>query len=296
MFKNVRPFFIHTVTSVHAGSGSEIGIVDLPIQRETHTNYPKMESPSLKGAIRHHMESNLNDKAKELEIIFGKANEDVSYAGAIAFSDARILLFPVRSMKNVFAWITCPFVLKRFNEEMRVYARSNEQFAIELNIPCPNTVSSGKLVIDNHSVILEEYTFQVTEEEETRNLAEQLTQLFKTTFAVDLKDRLIVLDDDDFTDFVEYSTEVNARIKINDNGTADNLWYEENVPPETIFYATLFVGDPRIPSNSISSQEDVMSFIESNFPTVYQIGGLSTLGRGLVQTVWIEGGENIGSK
>ena len=39
------------------------------------------------------------------------------YAGA-GLSDARLLLFPVKSMKGVFAWITCPRVLNRFISEL----------------------------------------------------------------------------------------------------------------------------------------------------------------------------------
>ena len=45
-------FHIYAETSIHAGTGSDIGIVDLPIQRERHTEYPVIWSSSLKGAIR----------------------------------------------------------------------------------------------------------------------------------------------------------------------------------------------------------------------------------------------------
>ena len=52
MFKCKHPLFLQCQTPLHAGSGSEIGLVDLPIQRERHTTFPKIEASSLKGALR----------------------------------------------------------------------------------------------------------------------------------------------------------------------------------------------------------------------------------------------------
>lgn len=49
MFTYAKPFLLHAISSVHAGSGSELGIVDLPIQREKHTGFPKIESSTLKA-------------------------------------------------------------------------------------------------------------------------------------------------------------------------------------------------------------------------------------------------------
>ena len=52
MYKISKPVFLYCLTSLHAGSGSSLGVVDLPIQRERHTSFPKIESSSLKGAFR----------------------------------------------------------------------------------------------------------------------------------------------------------------------------------------------------------------------------------------------------
>ena len=38
MFKLAKPFFIKTITPMHAGSGQDLGIVDQPIKRERHTS------------------------------------------------------------------------------------------------------------------------------------------------------------------------------------------------------------------------------------------------------------------
>ncbi len=45
---------LYAVSPVHAGSGSSMGVVDLPIQRERHTNWPHIQASGVKGAMRHH--------------------------------------------------------------------------------------------------------------------------------------------------------------------------------------------------------------------------------------------------
>ena len=49
MFKVAKPVFLIVETPLHAGSGSDLGAVDLPIQRERHTDFPKVEGSSVKG-------------------------------------------------------------------------------------------------------------------------------------------------------------------------------------------------------------------------------------------------------
>lgn len=112
--QTVKPFFIKVVTPLHAGSGSDLGVVDMPIQRESHTSFPKIEASSLKGSIRSEFTS--KNSEEEAEKIFGRGDD----AGKLGFSDARILFFPVKSVKGVFAYITCPMVLDRLKEDLKL--------------------------------------------------------------------------------------------------------------------------------------------------------------------------------
>ncbi|ALA70703.1 CRISPR-associated protein Cmr4 [Geobacillus stearothermophilus 10] len=297
MYSIIRPFLLHAVTSVHAGSGSEIGLVDLPIQREKHTGFPKIESSSLKGALRYHMTQALPDETNKLELIFGadKGQESVTQASAIALSDARVLLFPVKSLRGVFAWITCPHVLERWNQEMSVHQEmkgKGEGFQ-SLPVPGPNTVSADRLIVADGRIILEEYTFPVTVSPEAKQLAEQLSAIIGESSRLRVTDRLVILSDDDFTDFVKLSTEVNARIRISpETGTVDSgaLWYEENVPPETFFYSFLYIGHVRGKGvDGLATAEEIERYLvdERKFPSVFQLGGNSTLGRGMMRTIWL---------
>ena len=112
MFKSAKPMFLIVETSLHAGSGSDLGIVDLPIQREKHTDYPKIEASGIKGGIREVFSTQPNlaqlkkdwkitsvddeNYKKAINLAFGpdSADQNNLHAGALGFTDARLLLFP----------------------------------------------------------------------------------------------------------------------------------------------------------------------------------------------------------
>jgi len=111
MFDRAAILFLYTETPLHAGSGTSLGIVDLPIQRERTTGYPMIQASGLKGCLR----DVVSDDPQKVEIVFGPDTRRASdHAGALSVGDARILLFPVRSLMGVFAWITSQNVLARF--------------------------------------------------------------------------------------------------------------------------------------------------------------------------------------
>ena len=121
-----RIITLQALTFLHPGTGQSTGVVDLPIQREVYSGHPMYASSGFKGCLR--------DKAEQKELdqniitaLFGKDTEKKnnkgggeesneqqgSIAGALAITDGRILAFPVRSLQQVFVWVTCPMVLNR---------------------------------------------------------------------------------------------------------------------------------------------------------------------------------------
>lgn len=300
MFSRVEPFLLHSLSSVHAGSGSEIGIVDLPIQRESHTGYPKIESSTLKGALRMtvsdiaDLQENHNELQKKVRLVFGASPEEASketLASAIGLADARILFFPVKSLRGVFAWVTSPYALTRFANELKIYGSTLLE---GVAIPEEPSVSSDKLFIRENKIVLEEYTFDLKESEELKQLAEKLQEKLFRGLDSDFAERVVLLSDDDFLDFVKLSTEVNTRVNIDPiTGTVKPgaLWNEENVPPETIFYSFLFASHVRTKDalKDLKTAEDVVSFLKNPevLPNVFQLGGNSTLGRGMLRLIWL---------
>ena len=286
MHKLAKPFFIKVITPLHAGSGQDLGIVDLPIQRERHTGFPKIEASGLKGSIREIFEENNSIDKKIISILFGPEEGD-AHASALGFTDARILLFPVKSAKGVFAWITCPRVLERFKQDMELTGES-----MNYKIPKVNDgeclVTENSTLLINDAVILEEYAFKKTGKVDNK-LVNQITQNTKINSS-----QFLILSDNDFTDFVNLSTEVITRTRINnETGTVQPgaLFTEEYLPSETVIYSLALASPIFNQSKGIFDKKDkpeeeqVLEFWSKNMPHVMQIGGNATIGKGLVEIV-----------
>ncbi len=326
MFKQAKPLFLIVETPLHAGSGSDLGIVDLPIQREKHTDYPKIEASGLKGSIREIFDAQAkNGKVKNDEVLltFGPETGDL-HAGALGFTDARLLLFPVKSVKGVFAWVTCPAVLERFKHDLSI---CQPTINFVKNIPDANTVSNNSELIvqnegDTKKIVLEEYTFTVTPDNECETVAKWISDNVLPAnvpsygyWRKKMKKDIVVLSDDDFRDFVMLSTEVIARTKIDSNkGTVATgaLWYEEYLPTDSILYSLalttpLFVDDTKkkgtcfeihspVSDKNLKEAEKVMTFLADYLPSIIQIGGNATIGKGIVRRhICQNGGINNGT-
>lgn len=319
MFKEKRVLFLIAETPVHAGSGSGVGIIDLPIQRERCTDFPKIESSGLKGCIREAFESlnptiqinnntirpkdkikyRVDGKDDYISLVFGPEGEE-AHAGAMTITDARILLFPVKSLKGVFAWITCPMVLERFKKEIEFVGIQGFSFSNFKNLE--NTLPKQTNIAISSKVVLEEFTFEVREDEITSKIAEWLANaVFPNDNTYDfwrdkLKKDLVILSDDDFKQFVKTSTEVITRTRIdNTTGTvvSGGLWTEEYLPQDTILYSLLMFTSPRVEKDeqkgifkANSPEEEakrVSEFFEKGLPPVIQIGGNQTIGKGFMR-------------
>lgn len=326
MYQKIRPLFLICETPLHAGSGNDLGYVDMPIQRERHTSFPKIEASSLKGALRQSFEENTtsfrfqdsdtegvlvnyedNSKKIYVEKAFGpdKPDGDNGFAAALGFTDARLLLFPIKSLKGVFAWITCPKVLEQFQRDVN----SLDTPVVVTDIP--PSLSEGEfialegsnVVIDSENIILEEYTFKksdntfdVKADNKALNtwLSEKLFPQPKqgekdiyNFWRNKIQKDIIILSDTDFADFVNLATEVITRTAINNEtgtvkGTA--LFTEEYLPSESIMYS-LVLSSPEF-SNKPNKwdAEKVMTFFEKGLKPVIQLGGNATLGKGLLRT------------
>ncbi len=286
-----------------------MGVVDLPIQRERHTGFPKFEASSLKGSLREAFERSGADEIT-IHRVFGYDDDAASekvrphfkdnaqFAGAIGFTDARLLLFPIKSMKGVFAWITCKRVLKQFQSDMQLVNPDFKIVELDGDHLKEETYlfSSQSKVREGDSVILEEYTFRVSNELNGLVgingvnfpdwLAKKLFNDDGSYWSEKIKKDIVVLPDNDFKDFVNLSTEVITRTKIdNTTGTVAQgaLFNEEYLPSESILYSLVLTA-PEFKKENRLSEEDVSSFFSKNLPSVIQIGANATLGKGIVTT------------
>lgn len=273
-------FHLYAETSVHAGTGSDIGIVDLPIQRERHTEYPVIWSSSLKGSIRNFVK----DSKKDTDEIFGpwkvEENKDAR-AGKIAVSDAKILAFPVRSTKTPFVWITSPTVLNKY---MRMASLANKDIAVPLlgNNNSDEALVTSNEILENGKIFLEEFGLKASLSDGLKLVADVISDYaFPKEQAYNyirnmMKNNLVVVEDSVFTFMTKSFTEVNPRIRIDiETGTVQEgaLWYEENLPEDTVMYFTLSY------SSNEKDVEDISKFLDGKRFTV---GGNKTIGKGVI--------------
>lgn len=317
MYHISKPLFLYCETPLHAGSGSELGVIDLPIQRERHTSIPKIEGSSLKGALRERAEQVVGSrKDSDIYLTFGPEGDGDLHAGALGFTDARLLLFPVKSMRGVFAWVTCPQVLKRFWKDMQVCEGVKLPFEhLEIEVESQKAkITSQQVVVANSSIVLEEYAFEAKEDTILKEVGNWLIgHLFEEDnwWKEKIGNNLVLLSDDDFKDFVNLSTEVITRTKINNiTGTVQDgaLFTEEYLPAESVLYS-LVLAAPVFPVYSKSEKEDKRKHLsnktheESDAVAVIQyfgdlisekannrlqVGANATIGKGLIRTTFLK--------
>jgi CRISPR-associated protein Cmr4 len=292
MFQIAKPIFFICETPLHAGAGGGIG-TELPIQREEHTRFPKIEASGIKGALREVFERNRNVKKDDknypadLIAVFGHPKNGDENAGALGLTDARLLLFPVRSRRGVFAWVTCPRVLKRFARDLEVSKANGGGTSVDGLFEKVHEASSvgasvteGSVVGKDEKVFLEEYSIDAPVHELTGELGEALSHLLGIS---DFKNQFVVIPDDYFSDFVQNNTEIHTRIRIGDDGVvADGqLFTEEHLPAESVLYS-LAMAHPEFKPGGKNASE-ILGLFESSLPEIVQIGGNATLGKGIVR-------------
>ncbi|CUX77818.1 type III-B CRISPR module RAMP protein Cmr4 [Thermococcus chitonophagus] len=360
-------FGFYGLTPIHAGSGAELSVVDLPIQRERHTGFPTIWGQSLKGVLRSEFrrkellgelnsecgdwktsaekyilgmsdkESGSMDEAQRknlerykedveknsrdpplTEIIFGPATTAASeHAGAVSVGDARVLLFPVRSLKGVFAYVTCPMVLRRLVEDLKFATREDDselqalekivrdiESSFEMSVnsqsddKIPAFILGSELRLPENVAVLEDIELHNVNTEikiDFETLFDQLKGLFPGLLTEeDLRKRLAIVPDEIFRNFVLLTTEIVARIRINaKTGTVEKggLWYEEFLPADTVMYSLVAVNNPKVKKNELpdclngdNPAGKIAKILQTTFNSAFlQIGGDETVGKGFVK-------------
>lgn len=262
---------IFTRTPLHVGAGESVGAIDQPIQRERPTGFPVVPGSSVKGAIR---ATALAAWGKDkVERLFGKQED----AGRLAFGDARIVAFPVRSARGAFAFITCPLVLQRFKREYKDFSGLKiPDEPKELECLAGDTVTFGDKN-GKGAVVLEEYRFARSEIFPSDWQEKLLGLLPDDPVWQAGKNRFVLLSDGDFGHFVRSSCEISQHVSIDPNtGTQKGkfLFNLEAVPAETLFFAPL---TPTGRADRAMLDEFTKLVKERR---VHQFGGDSTTGLG----------------
>lgn len=306
--------FLYAQSWLHPGAGTSAGTIDLPIQREVHTEYPVMPASSVKGSLRDQAESAVSKDV--VDALFGpevsrggpsaSGEKGNHFAGALSVGDAKILLFPVRSLTRSFCWATCPLVLSRLWRDLRA-------MGIDTQWQAPSEVQKGTALMAGEAperLFLEDMDFTVTVDPQTTAVATFLAGRFPAdaigqAFHAKLGTDVVVINDEEFKYLAKYATQVSARTQLTSNKTTDktigpdgkeeqgNLWYEETLPPETVFYVPIMAEPARGggAKSELSEGDTVMdqldkAVLQSGY---IQLGGNETLGHGLCSAFLVRG-------
>lgn len=244
-----KSLVLFTCTPLHVGAGASVGIVDLPIIRESHTGYPVIPGTSLKGVLADLWNGELVDKEtkdgkkikqrgekSDVELLFGADNAEKAKSGKLLIGESKVVAFPVRSARGGFAWVTCPLALGR------VYRDLGDTLELQA-IGTDACLAASSLKFDDGSVILEEYCLKASADV-PQAVVDMLKNLCDDTlWKNELGSHLAIVSDEMFKYFVENTCEIAQHVKINDEtGTATDgaLFNQENVPAETLFFTVLY--------------------------------------------------------
>ena len=293
LWNKTRLTAIYTLTPLHFGVGQAASAVDLPITRDAGTGFPLIPATGLKGVARNHLVNVLGKEHPDIKEWFGpdldvsKGDQDEAIdlsAGALTFTEGRLIAYPVRSLNRPFLHVTCPLIVERLARDLRAAGLADD-FGIDA---WPLEVSKDQAWVASEelagkALVLEDLVYEAGETEHSADLASfaaQLAELLPETEEATrkrLREGLVMLCDADFSELITRVIPVRARIKLNENkttGDGGNLWYEAHLPPDCLFLS--LVAERRQRDEML----DKLREHAEHLATV-QIGGNETVGYGL---------------
>ncbi len=302
-------FYLHAISSLHMGTGVSTGLVDLPHSREVSTGLPNAPGSGVKGVLRDELMGTANHA-----VLFGAEHDNTGNRdqAALLVSDAQILCFPVVSYAGDFAWVTSPLALARYARERRFCFPNEELPAIP--VPPADTVwhATSTAVSQGNKAYLRDVVLSAAASSDVGVWAGAIaTDLFgpekgvANAFAwhAEFVKRFVVASDADFLMFTESGSDVRTRNRLDDNKqVADGqLWSEECMPAESIFWGTVAAdaiflakdtkGNPADARDEATAKTWIGQFkmalggLNSKGERTIQFGGKASVGRGQTRFV-----------
>jgi CRISPR-associated protein Cmr4 len=283
----IRPYLLHALSPLHAGTGQSVGIIDLPIARLRATNIPFVPGSSLKGVLR---EARRELPSGEWEALFGPLRKesgpegDVAqegdHAGALVVGDARLVALPVRSFTGTFALVSSPLLLE--------LARRDLAGLPDVPPPLKRRAGTGVWVgadsviapKGSRQVFLEELDLNVHEEPAVEAWGCFLGRVLPGEEEL-VRERFVVVDDETMNFLMETATQVDTRVRIKpETGVVEEgaLWQEESLPAETLLIGVLAAGASLRKGTELRAGEVLERALRGT--AWLQLGGKATVGRG----------------
>lgn len=278
-------------TPVHAGGSAADGALDLPIQREASTGLPVIWGQSLKGALRDAARGQswqvevFGDPAPSAQAVGGSdAGQPAAPSdrgnelrkGKVSFGDAQLLAFPAATLRNTFAWATCPLLLHRLQRKVNLLGISFGSALADL-IPAGNSLGTQGW---QGTQVIGPYVDEVDVKAEVATVGSMLGALacpsgedFDYT-RIKMSADLLVLPDEVLRELSKLGTDVVARVQLKEDAktVANGPFYSEHLPAETVVVAVL--------AGETAAHLDHLSDLIEGKPI--QLGGDETIGKGVL--------------
>ncbi|MFW3342952.1 type III-B CRISPR module RAMP protein Cmr4 [Aliarcobacter butzleri] len=271
MLFQAKQIFIKTKTNLHVGdSGTNFDIVDKKVQRDSISELPIINASSLKGAIKDYMRLFVIQESKNLDNIDKEAFDKIfgdDMQGLIRFLDSILLFIPLRANNKPFYYVTSKDSLINAIEFF-------ESLGIKIKDDTKQEINKLK---DN--VVLNSKENAFIEDTKCEPLEIDIEKLLSF---IPLKIRpknIAIFKNDDFIDVVKHLPII-ARNKLKD-GKSDNLWYEEIVPRESIFYTAMLDYNNFGTSSEFKYKKRFEAFYNILQKEFVQVGANASIGFGL---------------
>lgn len=235
-------YTLKALSHLHVGNGeANYSVIDKQVQRDPLTGIPVINSSSLKGALREYIAhadrcnqaaqgnnspehteaicatifggtpNNGDEKKQETQ---GNKSNNASdkqkkpHQGKVIFHGAKLLAMPVRTDQKPYVMATSVEIVQEFVETCKIFGLIVEEEHIDISTT--EDADSG-MTIEN-----EEWRYDITD---------------KLKF---IAKEVIVMKNEHFRELAKELPFV-ARNYL-ENGISENLWYEEIVPRESLFY------------------------------------------------------------
>ena len=258
------------ITNLFVGNGdNSYGIIDNQVEKDPILETPIIPSSSLKGSLRDFFENNSDNNIKITEIFGSDAKETKNTnSGSYSFFTAQLLFRPMRVSDGNFTYclVTTVDLLEKMIQivsDLKGDLPCDMQEAIK-NIKEKINNLKDKYGISNKNISVEGYDLEHCKEE-----VDKIVDVLNKFEKFNLKNGVpvVILKPEIFK---EIDLPIVARNQLED-GLSNNLWYEEIVPHESIFYFAIMYPD------DCKSFEKFDKKLRSN---IIRFGGGASIGYG----------------
>lgn len=282
-------YHLHVLSALHCGIGQSTGTIDLPIARARATQLPIVPGSSLRGVLRQQLTFTKNTNVCTLFGPKSIVSDQDSFAGALSICDAQLLVLPVRCLAGIVCYVTAPFILNRYKRDLlRAGAETPDIPDKPIETEAIVTTNSDNTI--EKRLILEDIDLHTRDggNVEVDKWAKHVARKIYSGDEESVSDfvKRFALIPDSIMDYLSmYGTEIRTRIAVDpEKGTVREgaLWYEENLPAESVMWGVYAISGSNKPKDE-SSENDLNKAFASDLNGLLQLGGMAGVGRGLTR-------------